>query len=140
ALFAPFVHQFRRRYPGVDVHLVEDAPDNLPTLLQRGDVHLALIEAGDARFHTRVLFPVHALVVLPTNHRLARRPTLDVADLANESLVLPRREFRTRRWIEAAYDIEHMRPKVLLESATPHTLIAAAASGYGIAIVPSNVF
>jgi DNA-binding transcriptional LysR family regulator len=28
---------------------------------------------------------------------------------------------------------------VLLESAAPHTLIAAAAAGYGVAIVPSNV-
>jgi DNA-binding transcriptional LysR family regulator len=139
ALFAPFVRQFRRRYPGVDVHLVEDAPGNIPARLERGDVHLAGIEAGDERFRTRALFPVHAIVILPQNHRLARRATLDIADLSDEALVLPRREFRTRGWIEAAYKVAHIRPNVLLESAAPHTLIAAGAAGYGVAIVPSNV-
>ena len=32
----------------------------------------------------------------------------------------------------------HIRPRVLLESAAPQTLLALAATGYGIAILPSN--
>jgi len=139
ALFAPFAQQFKRRYPGVDVHLVEDSPGNIPDRLERGDVHLAGIEAGDERFHTRALFPIHAVAVFPQGHRLARRATLDITELAHEPLVLPRREFRTRGWVDAACNSERIRPDVLLESAAPHTLIAAAAAGYGVAVVPSNV-
>jgi DNA-binding transcriptional LysR family regulator len=139
ALFAPFVPRFRRRYPDVEVHLVEDASGNLPRRLERGDVHLAEIPAGDERFRTRPLFPIHALVILPLTHRLARRRTLDVIDLEHEPLVVPRREFRIRGWIDAAYDVAHIQPKILLESAAPHTLVAVAAAGYGVAIVPSNV-
>src|SRR5262245_23351459 len=33
----------------------------------------------------------------------------------------------------------HIRPRVLLESAAPHTLVALAATDYGIAVIPSNV-
>jgi LysR family cyn operon transcriptional activator len=139
ALFAPFVRQYRRRHPGVDIHLVEDASGNLPTRLERGDVHVAEMPAGDERFRTRLLYPIHALVVLPKTHRLARRAKLDIVDLAEESLVLLRREFRIRGWIDAAFTFAHIRPNVLLESAAPHTLVAVAAAGYGIAIVPSNV-
>jgi len=32
----------------------------------------------------------------------------------------------------------HIRPCVLLESSAPHTLVALAATNYGIAILPSN--
>jgi LysR family transcriptional regulator, cyn operon transcriptional activator len=32
----------------------------------------------------------------------------------------------------------HIRPRVVLESAAPHTLVALAATGYAIAILPSN--
>lgn len=139
ALFAPFVRQYRRRHPGVDVHLVEDASGNLPSRLERGDVHVAEIPAGDERFHSRLLFPIHALVVLPQTHRLARRAAVDIAELADEPLVLLRREFRIRGWIDAACSVAHIRPNVLLESAAPHTLVAVAAAGYGVAVVPSNV-
>lgn len=131
--------QYRRRHPGVDVHLLEDATGNLPGRLERGEVHLSEIPAGDGRFLARLLFPVHAIVVLPQAHRLARRSALDVVELADDALVLPRREFRMRGLIDAAFDAAHLRPNVLLESASPHTLVAVAAAGYGIAIVPSNV-
>jgi len=70
---------------------------------------------------------------------LARRRVFDVADLVDQPLVLLRREFRMRHLIESAFDIARMRPKVLMESASPHTLVAVAAAGYGTAIVPSNV-
>jgi LysR family cyn operon transcriptional activator len=139
ALFAPFVPQYRRRHPGVDVHMVEDATGNLPTRLERGEIHLAEIPAGDERFDARLLFPVHAIVVLPKDHQLARRTVLDIAELANEPLVLLRREFRMRGLVGAAFDVAHIRPNVLMESASPHTLVAVAAAGYGLAIVPSNV-
>lgn len=139
ALFAPFVPQYRRRHPGVEIHLMEDASGNLPTRLERGDVHLAEIPAGDARFHMRLLFPIHAVVVLPHAHRLARRATVDAAELAAEPLALLRREFRLRGWIDAAFSVAHIRPNVLMESAAPHTLVAVAAAGFAIAIVPSNV-
>jgi LysR family cyn operon transcriptional activator len=77
--------------------------------------------------------------VLPHDHRLARRATLDVSELADEPLVLSRPDFRIRSLIDAAFSVVHVRPNVMLESAAPHTLIAVAAAGYGIAIVPSNV-
>src|SRR5262249_50772980 len=87
----------------------------------------------------RPLFPVLNLAVLPSKHRLARRRALDVAELADESLLLLHRSFGSREWFDSACNIAHVRPRVLLESAAPHTLIALAEVGYGIAVVPSTV-
>jgi len=52
---------------------------------------------------------------------------------------LTRRDFASREWFDAACQLAHLRPHVLLESGAPSTLVALAAVGYGIAVVPSNV-
>jgi len=77
--------------------------------------------------------------VLPKTHRLSRRVVLDIAELADEPLLLLNHEFGSRVWFDAACNIAGIDPRVLLESGAPHTLMALAAIGYGIAVLPSNV-
>jgi DNA-binding transcriptional LysR family regulator len=133
-----FLSQYQLRHPGVEVHFVEDGGLRLPSRLEHGDVHLALV-VPDERFRNRLLYPVHNLAVLSSKHRLSRRRALDVADLAEKPLLLLHRSFGSREWFEAACNIAHIRPRVLLESAAPHTLMALTGVGYGIAVVPSTV-
>ena len=139
SLLAGFLMQHRLRHPGVDVHLVEDGGARLPERLERGDVHLAHMPAGDDRFHGQLLFPMHVLAVLPKTHRLSRRSVLDVVDLASDPLMLLGRGFASRDWFNAACQVAHFRPRVILESAAPQTLVALARADYGIALVPSPV-
>ena len=136
-LLADFLTRYRRRHPGVEVHLVEDGGTRLPGRLERGDVHLVLAST-DARFHVRLLYPMHVLALLSPKRPLGRRAALDITELADEPLLLLRRDFASREWFDAACQTAHVRPRVLLESAAPHTLFALAATDYGIAIVPSN--
>ena len=79
------------------------------------------------------------MAVLPEKHRLSRRRTLDVVDLADEPLLLLQRSFGSRQWFDAACSAAHIRPRVLMESASPHSIVALTAVGYGIAVVPSTV-
>ena len=137
-MLAEFLTQYRRRHPGVEVHLVEDGGVRLHGRLERGDVHLAMTATVGTRFHDRLLYPMHLLAALSPAHRLGRRAVLEIEELADEPLLLLRREFGSREWFDAACQVDNIRPHVLLESAAPHTLIALAATGYGIAIIPSN--
>ena len=138
-LLANFLSEHRRRHPDVEVHLVEDGGVRLAVRLQRGDVHLVLTAATAVEgFDGRLLYPMHTLAALSPTHPLARRIVLEVADLADEPLLVLRRDFGSREWFDAACSVAHTRPRVLLESGAPHTLIALAATGYGIAIIPSN--
>jgi DNA-binding transcriptional LysR family regulator len=138
-LLAHFLPPYRHGHPGVEVRLIEDGAARLPARLDRGDIHFAIMQAGDARFESRPLFPMRLLAVPPPGHRLGRRAACDVADLADEPLLVLRREFRSREWLEAACELAHVRPPLLLESGVPHTLLALARAGLGIAVVPSNV-
>ena len=138
-LLAGFLPRYRRGHPGVEVHLVEDGGVRLATRLERGDVHLALTASTDARFRWRPLAPLYLLAVLPKSQRLGRGPTLEIGELVDAPLLLTRHDFASREWFDAACQVAHMRPRVLLESGAPSTLVALAQAGYGIAIVPSNV-
>jgi len=137
-LLSEFLTQYRRRYPGVDIHLVEDGGASLASRLERGEVQIAHIPAGDERFQGRLLYPMHVLILVPKVHRLARRAVVDLRDLSEEPLLLLGRGFGSHQWFEAACRVAQIRPRVLLESGAPHTLVSLVSAGYGLAIMPSN--
>ena len=138
SLLVDFLAQYQRRHTGIEVHLIEEGSLRLADRLEHGDVHLGLVIADD-RFRHEVLFPLCALAVLPENHRLSRKRTVDVTQLSNEAILLLNQRFASRGWFDQACSLERVRPNVILESASPHTIIALAGAGFGIAIVPSTV-
>ena len=139
SLLAEFLPRYRKRHVGVDVHLVEDGGARLPGRIERGDIDVAIMPAGNDRFRGRLLYPMHVLAVLPQRHSLSRRATLDVTELADEPVLRLTPGFASHGWFEAACHLAHVRPRVLHESAASHTLIALAKAGHGIALVPSPV-
>jgi LysR substrate binding domain len=72
----------------------------------------------------RSLYPAYALAVVSNTHKLARRPLLDVADLADlahEPVMLLRGGLASHDWFKAACRVARFRPRVLLESGAPQT-------------------
>ena len=118
---------------------MEDGGSRLPGRLERGDIDVAHMPAGEERFSGRLLHPMHVLAVLPQGHRLSRRAVLDMTDLADEPLLRLSSSFASHGWFEAVCQVAHIRPRVLLESVVPQTLIALARTGHGVAVVPSPV-
>jgi LysR family transcriptional regulator, cyn operon transcriptional activator len=139
SLLAVFLLRYRKRHIGVDVHLVEEGGARLPSRLERGDIDVAIMPAGDDRFRGRLLYPMYLLAVLPQRHDLARRTTLDVTVLADELLLRLTPSFASHNWFDAACHVAHVRPRILHESVAAQTLIALAKAGHGIALVPSPV-
>jgi LysR family transcriptional regulator, cyn operon transcriptional activator len=91
------------------------------------------------RFGQRVIAPpIYLLAVLSRAHRLAHRALVEIAELAERSLLLLRREFGSCLWFDAACQVANIRPRVLLKSAAPHTPIALAGAASGIAVLAST--
>jgi LysR family cyn operon transcriptional activator len=139
SLLVDFLALYQQRHPGVDIRVIEDGGMRLPGRLERGDVHLTIMPETDAGFHSRHLCPIYLLGVMAKTNRLARRSALEVAELGEEPLLLLSRNFASREWFLAACQVNHIRPRVFLESAAPQTVIAMAAGGRGIAVIPSSV-
>ena len=137
-LLSKFLIEYRRKHPGVEVHLIEDGGASLASRLERSEVQIAHLAAGDERFEGRLLYPMHVLVLVPKSHRLARRAVVELVELSDEPLLLLGRGFGSHQWFEAACRIAQIRPRILLESGAPHTLVSLVSAGYGLAILPSN--
>lgn len=138
-VLAPFVGQFRRRHPGIEVHFVEDGGVRINDRLEHGDVLVALTTVNSELFSGRLVYPAYALAVVAPSHPFGRRAAIDVTELADEPLLLLQRSFGSRSWFDAACHNADISPPILLESAAPATLMALASNGEGVAIVPSNV-
>ena len=138
-VLADFIPKYRRRHTSVDVDLVEEGGARVKERLERGDVHLALMTSGDTSYPRRLLAPIYVLAIVPRSHRFARKTLLEIAELEDESLLLLRRDYASRGWFDTACHVAHIKPRVILESGAPHTLLALARTDHGIAIVPSNV-
>jgi DNA-binding transcriptional LysR family regulator len=138
-VLADFLPRYRRRHPSVEVDLVEDGGARIPERLERGDIHLALMAADQGDFDSRLLAPGHVLAVVSSKHPLAAKRVLEIAELIDASLLFLQRGFASRGWFDTACHIARVRPRVVLESAAPHTLLALARTGNNVAIVPSNV-
>lgn len=138
-LLADFLTRYRTRHPGVEVRLVEDGGVRLRERLERGEFDLAGTSGLEGTpFRGQAIYPIHLLAALSQRHRRGRRATLEISDLAEEPLLLLQRGFASRAWFDIACQMAHIQPRVLLESAAPHTVVALAATDYGIAIIPSN--
>jgi DNA-binding transcriptional LysR family regulator len=138
-LLADFLARHRRRHPGIEVHLVEEGALGLQRRLELGEVQVAIIQSGLEQFPGRRLFPISLIAATSPRHPLTRRAVLEFAELAEERLLILRRDFGSRAWFDAACQGAHIRPTVLLESGAPATLLALAGAGYGVAVLPSNV-
>src|SRR5262245_26660473 len=84
SFLGPFLPGYRRRWPNVEVHLVEDGGVRLLRQVEQGDLHLAVTLPLEPSLRQRLLFPVRCLAVMPRDHWLARRRTIELPQLADE--------------------------------------------------------
>ena len=138
SVLADFLERHRMAHPAIEIQLVEDGGLALLRRLERGEIHLALSIPGEGLEH-ELLFPARLLCAVAPSHPLARRTKLDIRLLAGESLVLLRPEFGSRQWFDGACQVAHVKPRIVLESASAHALLALARARCGVAVIPSTV-
>ena len=139
---APFLHRYAQRYPNVKVKLFDVIGPELLAMLERGDLHVAqssihALQSDDHRFGHLPLAPVEILAACHPSLKLGEGPTIDIGRLAPHPLILQDPAFVVRRVFDAACRLAGLKPDILLESRAPHTLVAMAEAGHGVAIIPS---
>jgi LysR family nitrogen assimilation transcriptional regulator len=144
-VISPFWHTYAKRYPNVRLVLTE-APGwpHVRDLLERGDIHLGqnLLNAvpnGDNRYASVTLKSVDQLAVFHPQLAIRKSVAIEIAELARHPLLLLDNNFIFRRTFDAACRLAGVEINVKFESRTPHTLMAMAEDGHGIAIIPSAV-
>jgi len=138
SVLSRFLPQYAERFPNVYVELSEALGAEQTAMLERGEVHLGIrLEQGGPRFHSRLLPPAEALAVGAASLLLGHRGHIDIGRLASYPLLLLDSGYSIRRMFDAACRLADIEPNILLESRAPHTLLALAEIGHGVAIIPS---
>jgi DNA-binding transcriptional LysR family regulator len=137
-----FLARYAKRRPNLHIKLTEAIGSSLIACLERGEVHLIIstagaIEASNRSFETIWLPSLEFVAACNRALRLADNATIDVRSLASHPLLLLDSSFAVRAAFDAACRIAEFKPNIAFESRTPHTLLALAEAGHGVAIVPS---
>jgi len=131
------VQRFSRRHRSITVELSQVSGEELLNRVERGELHLAITRYQREPLRAQPLFPAFVLAVIPRASPWSQRRAIDIQDLGAHRLLAPPRGSSTRELLEDACRAADMRPVVVLECDSPHSLIALARVQFGIAIVSS---
>jgi DNA-binding transcriptional LysR family regulator len=139
SVLSTFLPRYAGRFPKVQVKLTEALGPEQSAMLERGEVHVGIRHDQYAsRFlASRSLPPDEVLAACAPSRRLGHPGMIDIGNLAAYPLLLLDSGYSVRRMFNAACRLAGVEPNVLLESRAPHTVLALAEAGHGIAIIPS---
>jgi LysR family nitrogen assimilation transcriptional regulator len=144
SVLSQFLHRYAERYPRVEVKITEGTGSEILAMLEGGEIHLGqnllhAVKLDERHFGSLPLGSVELLAVGHPAMPLGPNRTIEVADLAGLPLLLLDGGFGFRRAFDAASRMAGLKPTVLFESRNPHTLLALAEAGHGVAIIPSQL-
>lgn len=132
---------FHRHYPLVDIHVTVSATGStgMAADVRSGRLDLALLGLPEADLAGLTLRPLASwpfTVMVPSNHPLAGRDSVSLAELAHESFVDTPPGFGNRVAIDRAYTSLGMPRRVGVEVADMAAVPAYVRAGLGVAVVP----
>src|SRR5262245_61070608 len=142
SVFAKFLPRYAQRYPNVQVRLFEAVGLENLAMLERGEIDLAqnllqAVQPDDRRFASHPLGRFELLAACQELLAFGKRGAIDIGRLASYPLLVLDTSFTVRRTFDAACRMAGVKPTILFESRAPHTLLALAQAGHGVAIMPS---
>src|SRR3954466_2127359 len=139
SVLSGFLPRYAERFPNVRVRLTEALGLDQVSLLERGEVHIGIRhdQGINPQFESLALPPDDVLAASVFSLQLGRDGMIDIVSLASYPLLLLDSGYSVRRLFNAACRLADVEPNILLESRAPHTLLALAEAGQGVAVIPS---
>jgi DNA-binding transcriptional LysR family regulator len=143
AMLSTILHGYVRRYPKVEVRLIEAVGPDILAMLECGDIHLGIllqaVGADDRPFGSIAVPPVELLAACHPSFGLNADKAIELRQLAPFPLLLLDTGFVVRKTFDALCRLAKLSPKILIESRAPSNLLALAEAQLGVAIIPSAV-
>lgn len=139
-LFAPLFAIYRSRYPGIDIRLVEHGSGRLEEILLSGEIDIAasLLPVSE-EFEWQDVRTEPLMALLPSNHVLARKTSINLANLKDQPFILFETGFALNRVILDACRRRGFEPAVAARSSQIEFIIELVAAGLGVAFLPRMI-
>jgi DNA-binding transcriptional LysR family regulator len=129
---------FRLDYPKARFQLVQDYADSMLQRLRAGELDLCLVSPRpeSPELTARRLGEQRLRLVVPADHRLARRQRVRLAEVAADAFVTLEPGYGLRRITDALCEEAGFTPRISFEGEEAETLRGLVAAGLGVAVLP----
>jgi DNA-binding transcriptional LysR family regulator len=134
------IASFRQYHPRARFSLLQNGSHILLAELEAGDVDLALVSPipqTGARIESMELTSEELFLVVPYDHRFAKRRSVKLAELHDDTFVCLREGYGLRALTDSFCAQAGFTPKIAFEGEEIATLRGLVAAGLGVAIIPA---
>jgi len=133
------VRAFGATHPDIDVELIRTTLNDQVDVLHdgRADVSIVRLPIDQAGLTVRPLFEEPRVAMLPSDHRLAGKPVIDITDLADEHLLQD--PDAVPEWRDIARELRTRTAKPIPMMRSVEEKLEHVATGRGISIIPLSV-
>jgi DNA-binding transcriptional LysR family regulator len=134
---------FHRRYPGIELKLVEDETDALLAALASGQIDAALIGLGrydrpPSDMDSTVVAREPVVVAVHAEHHLATQASVALAALRDEPMIAFTSASKQRTTLEAACRAAGFTPRIAAETSDLGVMTELIQQGLGVAVLPGS--
>ena len=132
------IAKLREEYPKVNISLHQGSPDQVAKMLIDEVAEIGIATESLAHDDQLVTLPCYEwqhVLVMPTDHPLAKIKSLSLEDLAKESLITYHPSFTGRTKIDQAFALKKLQPRIALEAIDSDVIKTYVRTGLGIGIV-----
>lgn len=132
------VARLREAYPKVNVSLHQGSPDQVARMVMDEVAEIGIATESLADYPGMVTLPCYEwqhVLVMPTDHPLARKERVTLEDLAAEPIITYHPSFTGRTRIDAAFAAKKLQPRIALEAIDSDVIKTYVRLGLGIGIV-----
>ncbi|WP_010530089.1 LysR family transcriptional regulator [Lentibacillus jeotgali] len=135
------ISRFRKKYPGIEIALIEDSSVNLESFISHGQIEMGLLSMpvinNELDFET--ILEEDILLVVPSAHPLSKLQEVDLFKCKDDNFILLKNGTGFRSTTELLCYEAGFEPKIAFESININTCLSLVSSGIGITFAPKMV-
>lgn len=143
------LEQYQLRFPEVQIHLIEEAPEVLHELTARGSVDISIlalpVEHSSIAIEPMFTEPIYVVLTAEHKHWMSERlirfveqrlQRISLTELAECPFILLKKEYGFRHTVLELCAKSGFQPHIAFETANIETAQAFAAHGLGVTLIP----
>src|SRR5699024_4597858 len=133
------IYYFRQKYPHAKFELNQGSYSDLIEAVIKGDINIAIlgpVPTDHDKIKSSILFTEQIVALLPASHPLARRSSIKLTELQNDSFVLFPEGFVLRDLIVDGCSQRGFNPKVSFEGMDMDAIKGLVSAGLGVTLIP----
>lgn len=141
AIFPTLLSNFKKRYPDIEIILIEGGANIIKDMIQDGavDIGVVMLPFESEHFHAIPMIHSESKVVVHKSHKFADRETVGLKELQHENFVILGEEYMLYNQIISACKLKGFEPKIIFKSTQWDFLAEMVSINEGITILPAPI-